>query len=550
MSTENVKPWYFIPSLYFAQGLPYILINSVSVIMYKKMGIENGQIALWTSLLYLPWVIKMLWSPLIELYLTTKKWIIFTQLIMAVCLSLAAISLFFPNFFFVSLIIFMGSAFISATQDTAIDGFYLEVLNKENQDIFAGIRPIFYRVALIFGSGFLVFWAGILETNLKNTPLSWALPLGLAALIFLSLSVYHWLLLPRPKKEDKVAIILTHEKNQLLEIFASYFRKPHLSAIIAFILMYRFGEALLLKLNNPFLLDKISAGGLELSTQEVGLVYGTFGLLSLIIGGILGGLIIAKYGLKKSLLPMALTLNIPHIFYLYMAVVQPHSTLLVCLLVSLEQFGYGLGLTAFMIYLMRVSSGKYKTSYYAISTGIMALGMMVPGIVSGYLEQAVGYSTFFWIVCLFAIPSLLTVFLVPKTPIDFLKVILERERVKHKYDYQKITASKKAEEHDLCVKHKDGSQVLLVDVVEKGLSKIKKINQYQQAGLLEYWLIDLNELSVSIYSLEPEEQYYKITNFLKKDDASQENIQPLDAKIKSKIFPDLEDLTADELLIV
>jgi PAT family beta-lactamase induction signal transducer AmpG len=415
MISEKVtarKPWYFIPTLYFAQGVPYILINSVAVIIYKKMGIDNAQIAFWTSLLYLPWVIKMFWGPLVDIYSTKRNWIIYTQLAMMGCLGIAAFSFNLPNFFVISLLIFTIGAFISATYDIATDGFYLLALNLEQQALFAGIRVVFYRFAVIFGSGFLVFFAGKLEILLDNIPLSWTIALGLTALIFGALFLYHRFILPFPASDSPALAQAEKQTIPFAEIIISYFRKRKILVILVFILLYRLGEAMLLKLATPFLLDNVEQGGLGMTTAGVGVAYGTFGVISLIIGGVIGGAIIAMYGLKKTIFPLALALNLPDLFYVYMASSQPPLQL-VYLLVSLEQFGYGLGFTAFMVYLMEVSQGEYETSHYAISTGIMALGMMLPGLISGYLQQAVGYPAFFTLVFLLTIPGMLVIFFLP-----------------------------------------------------------------------------------------------------------------------------------------
>ena len=416
--TQNLPirhPWFFIPTLYFAQGVPYILINTVSVIIYKNLGVDNTQIAFWTSLLYLPWVLKMLWSPLVDLYSVKRNWIIYTQLAMMCCLILAAFSLQLPNFFLISLLIFTLAAFISATHDIATDGFYLLALNLKQQEVFAGIRTVFYRLAVIFGSGFLVFVAGNLQKSGENIALSWTFCLGLSSLIFGFIFIYHLFILPDASVEINQSSSITEKvkvKPKFWQILISYFQQPKIIAIVAFILFYRLGEAMLLKLTSPFLLDPIEQGGLGLSTEQVGLVYGTFGILALIIGGILGGLIIAKYSLKNTILPLALALHLPNLLYVYMSIAKPPLPF-VYLFVAIEQFGYGLGLTAFMIYLMQISQGEYKTSQYAISTGIMALGMMLPGAVSGYIQQAVGYTGFFVIVCLLAIIGIATIFFLP-----------------------------------------------------------------------------------------------------------------------------------------
>ncbi|MBE8985728.1 MFS transporter [Nostoc sp. LEGE 12450] len=411
MKHQTTSPWTFIPTLYFTSGIPYIIINTVSVIFYKKLGIDNTQIALWTSFLYLPWVIKMFWGPIVDTYSSKRKWILYTQFAMFCCLGLIAFSLQLPNFFFISLLALTIGAFISATYDIATDGFYLLALSPEQQAFFVGIRSLFYRMAVIFGSGILVVLAGQLEVSLNNIPLSWTIAIGFSALILAILFIFHRLILPLPEL-DKQRQIQARENIPFWSIISSYFAQYKIINILAFILLYRFGEAMLVKIASLFLLDKPEVGGLGLSTSDVGLAYGTFGVISLICGGILGGLLISRYGLKKCLFPMALALNLPDIFYVYMAYTKPSLTL-VYPLVSLEQFGYGFGFTAFSVYLMYISQGEYKTSHFAISTGIMALGMMLPGLISGYLQKLLGYPLFFILVCLLTIPGMIALFFIP-----------------------------------------------------------------------------------------------------------------------------------------
>ncbi|MGF1990319.1 MAG: MFS transporter [Nostoc sp. ZfuVER08] len=411
MKNQTTSPWKFIPTLYFTSGIPYVIINTVSVIFYKKLGIDNAEIALWTSFLYLPWVIKMFWGPIVDIYFTKRQWIIYTQLTMFVCLGLVAFCLQLPNFFFISLAALTIGAFISATYDIATDGFYLLALSPEQQAFFVGIRSLFYRLAVIFGSGILVFIAGQLEVSLNNIPLAWTLALSFCALILAIIFIFHRLVLPAPESDSQRQLEAT-KKIDFWTIINSYFAQDKITNIIAFILFYRLGEAMLVKMASLFLLDKRELGGLGLSTSDVGLVYGTFGVISLIFGGILGGLVIAKYGLKKCLLPMALALNLPDIFYVYMAYSKP-TLILVYPLVSLEQFGYGFGFTAFSVYLMYICQGEYKTSHFAISTGIMALGMMLPGLISGYLQKTLGYPLFFTLVCLLTIPGMIALFFIP-----------------------------------------------------------------------------------------------------------------------------------------
>ena len=411
-NTISRSPWAFIPTLYFAEGVPYVIVNTVSVIFYKKMGIENAQIAFWTSLLYLPWVIKMFWSPMVDTYSTKRNWIIYSQVAITCCFSFVAFSFQLSNFFVLSLLGLTSVAFISATHDIAADGLYLLALNKQEQAFFAGIRSVFYRLAVIFGSGILVFFAGRLEVILRNIPLSWTIAIGFSAVVFVILSVFHSVILPRSEEDLEESLISVTEKPNFWVIIRSYFRQYKILAILAFILLFRFGEAMLGKIASPFLLDKKELGGLGLTTSDVGLAYGTFGVLSLIVGGIIGGVLISKYGLKKSIWSLALAVHLPNLFFVYMAYVQP-SKEFVYLLVSLDQLGYGLGFTAFSVYLMYISQGEYKTSHFAISTGFMALGMMFPGLISGYIQQAVGYPVFFILVCLLTIPGMITLFFIP-----------------------------------------------------------------------------------------------------------------------------------------
>jgi PAT family beta-lactamase induction signal transducer AmpG len=406
------SPWAFIPTLYFAEGLPYAIINLVSVIFYKKMGIDNAQITFWTSLLYLPWVIKMFWSPIVDTYSTKRNWIIATQAAMIACLSCVALSFQLPNFFVISLLSLTVGAFISATYDIATDGFYMLALSNEQQAFFAGIRSTFYKVAMLFGSGILVTLAGTLEKSIKNISLTWTLAIGFSALIFVILFCCHGLILPFVEEDSKQLSATATPTVSFLPVFTSYFRQSSIGAIVAFILLYRFGEAMLLKIAPLFLLDKKELGGLGLSTLDVGLANGTYGFFSSILGGVLGGFLVSKYGLKKTIWPLTLAIYLPNLFFVYMAYVQPPKEW-VYLLVSLDQFGYGLGFTAFTVYLMYLATSKYKTSHYAISTGIMALGMMIPGMISGGIQKAIGYPMFFILVCLITIPGMITLFFIP-----------------------------------------------------------------------------------------------------------------------------------------
>lgn len=407
------NPWLFVPTLYFGEGLPYVLVNTVSVIFYKKMGVDNADIAFWTSWLYLPWVIKMVWAPILDLTLTKRTWVLTAQGAMALIVGLIAYAVGRPDFFFLSLGAFMIAAFISATYDTTTDGYYMLALTEKEQAFFTGLRSGFYRLAMVFGSGVLVYFAGVVETSTGDIRLSWMAVMGICSGIFMISWLYHYALLPYPTTDHRLSAEDAVQKPRFSQVFSSYFRQEKTGVLMAFILFYRLGEAMLFKLVSPFLLDQRAEGGLGLTTSEVGLVYGTVGIIALVLGGVLGGWLIARYGLRRCIWPLVIAMHLPDLFFVYMAWTQP-SLAMVYPLVALEQFGYGMGFTVFTVYLMYSAKGRYKTSHYAISTGIMAIGMMLPGLISGWIQQKVGYPMFFGIVCLLTIPGMLTIPFLPK----------------------------------------------------------------------------------------------------------------------------------------
>ncbi len=407
-----ISPWAFVPSLYFAQGIPYMIINVLSVVFYDDLGVSDAEIAAWTSLINLPWVLKMFWGPIVDIYSTKRRWLLAMQGTMFFCLGLLALSLQLENFFYISLAILAVGAFVSATYDIATDGYYMLALSTEQQAFFVGIRAFCYRMAMIFTTGVLTIIAGKLEENTNNFPFSWSITLGFAAVLFAVMFIFHNIFLPFPESINRRNEENATNKIPFLEVIRTYASQRRIIAVLAFILLYRLGEAMLLKMATLFLKADVAEGGFGLSTAQYGVVYGTFGYISLIVGGILGGLIISKYGLRKCLLPMALALNLPDIFYVYMAYAKPPLEF-VYPLVSLEQFGYGLGTTAFMVYLIHICKGQYKTSHFAISTGLMAFGLMLPGAISGVIKDAVGYPLFFVIVCLLTLPGMATIFFIP-----------------------------------------------------------------------------------------------------------------------------------------
>ena len=607
--TKQRNPWAWIPTLYFAEGIPYVVAMTVSVIMFKRMGISNTDIALYTSWLYLPWVIKPLWSPVVDLLKTKRWWIVIMQLFIGAALGGVALALPLPGYFQITMIFLWLLAFSSATHDISADGFYMLGLDEHQQTYFVGIRSTFYRIAMITGQGLLIILAGFFETatglppieinvtakptithqislpevvqsspqsgnsyfatfpktviistqniqqqqldsirqlvkdhnltlgfisngkqlaaaqkankdswwtsyissplkqflqkhfqnkeiiqadnttvgnvavvavklngqpeadkemilNMKwqtgdkslqliegerlaftlqnwdqpayiliqadpklntstestfkgtsgNIHLAWSITFVILAAMFVILSFYHRLILPYPASD------LNHNEGHeslfkaFFKTFSSFFQKKEIWVILSFLMFYRLGEAQLIKMASPFMLDPRQLGGLGLTTGDVGLIYGTFGIIALMAGGILGGLAASKKGFRYWLWWMVLAINIPHLAYVYMAYAQPTNYLVICLCAAIEQFSYGFGFTAYMLYMIYISEGENKTAHFAIATGFMALGMMIPGMFSGWLQEIIGYKYFFVWVMLCMIPAMIPVFFVKVKP--------------------------------------------------------------------------------------------------------------------------------------
>jgi MFS transporter, PAT family, beta-lactamase induction signal transducer AmpG len=571
------NPWVFVPALYFMQGLPVVIVQQMSVVMYKRMGVPNDQIGLWTSLIAWPWIVKMLWGPLVDNHGTKRSWIIVTQALIIAGLGFVALGINQVAFLAITLSILFIVAFLSATHDIAADGFYLLALKKRQQAFFVGIRSASFRLAMIFGTGLLVMLAGRLEREGASIPSAWMTAIGIGAMVYGVLYLYNLWSLPKPEADAarnpvdfggltmsfaqvmlmlvglflfaRLGVIAAAFSNEALvaagvgrmwvtpsefltpmflpthpghgtgvdpfpfltanapvpftlQLLASiliigtavvssmrlfdrigmgpaaktYFTQDRIVAILAFILLYRFGESMLAKMSAPFLIDPASRGGLGLTTEAVGVIIGTVGVFGLTVGGLLGAWAIAKYSLRKMLWPMVLALNVPNLFYVYLAYTKPTSSLNdrlandampfahialgatgntavdgildfvvnipsqvynlflllwealidpVGRLVVVEQMGYGFGFAAYMVYLMYVSqtTKRYQTSHYAISTGLMALGAMIAGIASGYVQMAFqapegaespfAYARFFVVVVLTTIPGMLTLFFIP-----------------------------------------------------------------------------------------------------------------------------------------
>lgn len=416
METEyTIKrtPWAWIPTLYIAEGLPYFAVNVLTVLMYTNMGIDLVQMTFYTGWLYLPWVIKPFWSPFVDLIKTKRSWLLAMQLLIAI--AMAGVGLLLPTsiFFSGTLVLFWLMAFFSATHDIAADGYYMLELDNHNQAAYVGVRSTFYRIASVIGQGGLVILAGWLETSLGDISEAWSIVFIILSAFFFIVFAWHLWAMPVPVKDRPAAGVTPRTIFKDFGMtFVTFFKKPHIWTALAFMLLYRLPEALCIKLVSPFLKAPLQEGGLALSTTQIGFVNGTVGVIALLIGGILGGIAISRGGLKKWLWPMALSLTLPCVVYCILAMAQPHRFWLICTAIEIEQFGYGFGFTAFMLYLIYFSRGESQTSHYAFCTAFMALGMMLPGMAAGWIHDMTdsinlfgmggpqGYVNFFWFVML------------------------------------------------------------------------------------------------------------------------------------------------------
>ncbi len=396
MKNKHTSPWAWIPTLYFAQGLPYVAVMTISVIMYKRLGISNTELAFYTGWLNLPWVIKPLWSPFIDLIKTKRWWIITMQLLIGAGLAGIAFTIPTEHFFQLTLAVFWLLAFSSATHDIAADGYYMLALTEHEQSFYVGIRSTFYRIASVAGQGALVVVAGCIEESTGDIPFAWGVVFFVLSAMFLFFAVYHSWALPKVEiRNTKRNYTFNDVTKEFVRIFVAFFRKKQAGLAILFMLLYRLPEAQLIKLINPFLLDASSIGGLGLSTSEVGIVYGTVGIIGLTAGGIIGGILAAKKGLHYWLKPMAWSMSLTCLTFVYLSWASEPSLLTINTCVFIEQFGYGFGFTAYMLYLIYFSEGEFSTAHYSICTGFMALGMMLPGMAAGWIQETIGYRYFF-----------------------------------------------------------------------------------------------------------------------------------------------------------
>lgn len=396
------NPWAWIPTLYFAEGLPNVIVTTLSVVMYMQLGLTDAEVGLYTGWLALPWVIKPLWSPFIDLLKTKRWWVLTMQALIGAALAGIAFSLPTAFWFQATMCFFFLIAFCSATHDISADGFYMIELDEHNQTKFVGLRNTFYRLAIIFVNGFLVMLAGVLQVMFRNQiSFSWALIFYGLAGIFIGLWLYHSRLMPTPKEDvqtERTVGEVTHELKNMFRTFFTKFGVRETVIVMLFLLFYRFPEALLNTMTKTFILRPNSQGGLGMSPQEYGLANGTVGLIGLLLGGIIGGILVSRDGMKKWLWPMVYAITLPDAVYIYLSYSLNSDIVMVSSCLFVEQFGYGLGFTVLTLYMLFYSQGKFKTSHYSICTGISYLGLMLPGMVSGYLKDLLGYRHFFIVV--------------------------------------------------------------------------------------------------------------------------------------------------------
>ena len=410
---KKTNAWLWIPSLYFASGLPYHAITSVSDIMYKDMGVDNTSIALYTSILLIPWTIKPLWSPFVEMISTRRKWTLYSQLLLAVCFAAIALAVPSASFVLLTLAAFMVGAFVSSPHDIALDVFYILGLTQENQSFFSGISNTFYRIATVFSSGILVMLASRLCDHFGEKSYAWSATFAVTAVIMAILYIYHRRTLPEPKSDiSRTPDSIKGVFYNFGEIIKTYFQKPGIWTALLFLLLFRFPEAQLVKIGKLFLMDSTAAGGLALDKGDIGFIYGVVGVTGLIIGGIAGGICISRKGLKYWLWPMVIAISLPDIVYVYMSMVHTESLVTIGRCIFIEQLGYGFGFTAYTLYMIYFAQGKYPTAHFAISTAFMSLGMMLPGMVSGYIQQWIGYENFFiWVMICTTVTFIVSAFI-------------------------------------------------------------------------------------------------------------------------------------------
>ena len=414
-TNKKVSPIAWVPTLYFAMGMPFVVLNMVASLMYKGMGIPDKLITFWTSLIMMPWTLKFLWSPIMELYKTKKFFVVLTQLTTGICFGLVALSLSLPSFFAISIALLAVIALSGATHDIAADGTYMGVLSKDEQARWIGWQGAFYNIAKIFATGLLVYLAGLFIPKVGVT-MAWTIVMAILGVIMTVIGIYHYVILPVDKTEDAKGKTLAETMHELMAVIADFFTKKHIWYYIAFIILYRFAEGFVLKIVPLFLKASRAEQGLGLDEKAIGLLYGTFGAAAFVLGSILAGYYIAHKGLQKSLFTLALVFNLPFVAYTLLAIYQPESLAIIGSAIVIEYFGYGFGFVGLTLFMMQqIAPGKHQMAHYAFASGIMNLGVMLPGMLSGFVSDWLGYRDFFVFVLVCTIPAFLITWFVPFT---------------------------------------------------------------------------------------------------------------------------------------
>lgn len=406
-------PLTWIATVYFAMGLPFVALAQASSLMFKNLGISDTQIALWTSLIMIPWTFKPLWSPILEMFRTKKIFVVATQMVTGISFALVAFSLHLPDFFAYAIAFMAIIAFSGATHDIATVGVYLNELNPQQQSKYVGWQGAFYNIAKIFSGGALVYVAGELEKTMGVT-MAWTIVMLIYALIMILLSIYHMNFLPLGQSAVEDVRSLSEGWRTLKDVAISFFQKKNIVMSILFVIFYRFAEGFAIKIAPLFLKADVADGGLGLSTSQIGMIYGVVGSAAFVLGSILAGNMTSRRGLKKSLLLLCASFNLPFAVYFFLSHYQPDNIFLISSAIAVEYFGYGFGFVGLILYIMQqISPGKYKTAHYAFADGIMALGFMLPSMLSGYFSDLLGYKTFFVMVLVATIPSFIVTILAP-----------------------------------------------------------------------------------------------------------------------------------------
>lgn len=415
---RRAHPLLWVPSLYFAMGTPMITVSVVAAILYKNMGVSNADIAFHTGFMYLPWTLKPLWAPLVEMFRTKRWFVLVMELAMMVTLGCVALALPLPSYMPVTLAFFWITGFASATQDIAADGVYIGSTSAREQAVYVGVQGIFWNIGRIVASGLLVSFTGLLHARGMSWPQAWMIVFGVLAAVMGLSAVWHWRVLPAGGKTADAPASAREAAQTFGRAFSTFFAKPRIGMMIAVVLSYRMGEGLIEKIGPLFMIEARAQGGLGLSNVNLGAINGTYGTIGFIVGALLGGFFAARRGLRQSLLLLALALNVPHLTYFFLATELPHDLGAITALVTLEKFGYGFGSVGHMLYMMQqVAPGPFKTAHYAFATGLMGLSMMLTGMVSGVLQESVGYQTFFAIALAFSVPPILIAWRAP-FPVD------------------------------------------------------------------------------------------------------------------------------------